>query len=589
MDNADVARALSEMADVLELMGGNAFKVRAYRQAAQVVDLLPEPVGELIAASKLTDLPGIGARIAEHIGELCARGEFREHEELRGRVPPGVLDMLSVEGVGPKTAAAAWKQLGCTDLATFEAACREGRLAHLPRMGEARCRAIAEALERRRARQGRTPLYRALAHAEGLLTGLRKISCVTAAEAAGSLRRRCDTVGDIDLLVSTRDPERVMRALPEVASVAATVSEGHTKATLRLADGMNVDVRVVPPEAFGAALHYFTGSKTHNIALRTRAARMGIKLNEYGVFDRADRRIGGAREEDVFNAVGLPFIPPELREGTGELDAAASGKLPRLIEEADILGDLHVHSTASSDGHAPLEELAAAARRLRRRYLAITDHSRSRPLGITLAQLPDYVAEVRRANERCHGRPRLVTGIELDILAGGALDLPSDALETLDWVVASIHSRFNDPSAEITKRLVTAIQSGAVHAVGHPTGRQLGTRDPYELDLPRVLAAAREAGVALEVNAMPQRMDLNDKACRLAKDAGVKVVISTDAHSAEQLENLRYGVWAARRGWLEKSDVLNTRPWSEVASFRQSGRAHPSQMRSPRGHSSARA
>jgi hypothetical protein len=217
-----------------------------------------------------------------------------------------VLDMLSVEGVGPKTAAAAWKQLGCTDLATFEGACREGRLAHLPRMGEARCRAIAEALERRRARQGRTPLYRALAHAEGLLTGLRKISCVTAAEAAGSLRRRCDTVGDIDLLVSTRDPERVMRALPEVASVAATVSEGHTKATLRLADGMNVDVRVVPPEAFGAALHYFTGSKTHNIALRTRAARMGIKLNEYGVFDRADRRIGGAREEDVFNAVGRP-------------------------------------------------------------------------------------------------------------------------------------------------------------------------------------------------------------------------------------------------------------------------------------------
>jgi len=584
MDNTDVARALTEMADVLELTGGNAFKVRAYRQAAEVVDLLPQAVGELCAQGKLTDLPGIGARIAEHIGELCARGEFREHERLKGKVPPGVLEILSVEGVGPKTAAAVWRRLGVTDVDALEAACRDQRLSKLPRMGEARCRAIAEAIRRRRARQGRTPLHRALAHAERILGELRKLQGVTTAEAAGSLRRRRETVADIDLLIATSDPERVMRALPSLGEVAETVAEGPTKATLRLRDGMQVDVRAVPPASFGAALHYFTGSKTHNIALRTRAARMGIKLNEYGVFDRHDRRLGGDREEDVFQAVGLPFIPPELREGGGEIEAAEAGRLPRLVEESDVLGDLHVHSSTSSDGHATLEELAEVARRLGRRYLAITDHSRSRPLGLTTADLPGYVASIRHTSHVLRGHPHLVAGIELDILAGGALDLPADALAALDWVVGSIHARFNQPPPEMTKRLVAAIQSGAVDVIGHPSGRQLGTRDAYEFDLERVLAAAREAGVALEVNAMPERMDLTDKACRLAKEAGVKVVISSDAHNASQLENLRYGVWVTRRGWLEAGDVLNTRPWGDVHRFRAEARRAP--KASQRGRSS---
>jgi DNA polymerase (family 10) len=584
MDNADVARTLTEMADVLELTGGNAFKVRAYRQAAQVVELLPHPVGELSAQGKLTELPGIGTRIAEHIAELCARGEFREHERLKGKVPPGVLEILSVEGVGPKTASAAWKRLGVTDLDGLEAACRDQRLSKLPRLGEARCRAIADAISRRRARQGRTPLHRALAHAERILTEVRKLAGVTAAEAAGSLRRRRDTVADIDLLVATSAAERVMRALPGIGDVAATVAEGPTKATLRLRDGMQVDVRVVPPESFGAALHYFTGSKSHNIALRTRAARLGLKLNEYGVFDADGRRVGGAREEDVFRAVGLPFIPPELREGAGEIEAAESGKLPRLVEETDILGDLHVHSRTSSDGRATLEELAEEARRLGRRYLAITDHSRSRPLGLTAADLPAYVTKIRETGHALRGRPHLVAGVELDILADGALDLPPDALAALDWVVASVHARFNLPAAAMTKRLVSAIQSGAVDAIGHPSGRQLGVRDAYELDLERVLTAARNAGVALEVNAMPERMDLTDKACRLAKEAGVKVVICSDAHNASQLENLRYGVWVARRGWLEAGDVLNTRAWSEVHKFRGEVRRGPKVSR--RGRSS---
>lgn len=393
------------------------------------------------------------------------------------------------------------------------------------------------------------------------------------AEAAGSLRRRRETVGDIDLLVTSDAPERVMQALPALGDVSQMIVEGPTKAVLRLADGMQVDVRVVPPESFGAALHYFTGSKTHNIAVRTRAARMGLKLNEYGIFDGDGRRIGGAREEEVFRAVGLPFIPPELREGTGEIEAAEAGRLPRLVEEADILGDLHVHSNTSSDGRATLDELAEAARRLGRRYLAITDHSRSRPLGLTAADLPGYVATIREANRALHGRPHLIAGLELDVLADGALDLAPDTVAALDWVVASVHARFNQSSAEMTARLVAAIRSGVVDAIGHPSGRQLGVRDAYDFDIDSVLAAAREAGVALEVNAMPERMDLTDKGCRLAKDAGVKVAISSDAHNASQLENLRYGVWVARRGWLEARDVLNTRAWEDVRKLRAKARS----------------
>lgn len=572
MDNADIARTLNEMADVLELTGGNAFKVRAYRQAAEVVDLLPQPASELCAQGKLIELPGIGTRIAEHIAELCARGEFGEHEQLKMSVPRGVLEILAVEGVGPKTAAAVWKTLGVTDLDGLEAACGDKRLLALPRMGEARCRAIAEAIRRRRGRQGRTPLHRALAHADRILGELRKISGVKAAEAAGSVRRRRETVGDIDLLVSSDAPERVMQALPAIGDVSRTIAEGPTKAVLRLADGMQVDVRVVPPESFGAALHYFTGSKTHNIAVRTRAARMGLKLNEYGIFDVDGRRIGGAREEEVFRAVGLPFIPAELREGTGEIEAAEAARLPRLVEEADILGDLHVHSNTSSDGRATLEELAQAARRLGRRYLAITDHSRSRPLGLTAADLPGYVATIRAANRALHGRPHLIAGLEIDVLADGALDLAPESVAALDWVVASVHARFNQSSAEMTARLVAAIRSGVVDAIGHPSGRQLGVRDAYEFDIDRVLAAARDAGVALEVNAMPERMDLTDKGCRLAKAAGVKVAISSDAHNASQLENLRYGVWVARRGWLEAGDVVNTRAWEDVRKLRTQAR-----------------
>jgi DNA polymerase (family 10) len=564
VENAEIARVLAEIGDLLELTGGNAFKVRAYRRASQVIDLHPGSISELWRAGQVGELPGIGTHIAEKIGELVETGECREHARLSALVPRGVLELLRLEGVGPRTVEAVWKELGVEDVAGLEEVCRSGRVLEVPRLGPVRAQVILEAIERHRARAGRMPLHRALDHAEAILARLRAVPGVLRAEAAGSLRRRKETVGDLDLLVAARDAAPAVRAFTGLSSVSAVLAEGPTKASVRLRAGIQADLRVLAPESFGAALHYFTGSKAHNVALRTRAVKRGLKISEYGVFDRAGHRLGGATEEEVFRAVGLPFVPPELREGMGELEAAEAGRLPRLVEEADVLGDLHVHSRASSDGRSGLEELATAARALGRRYLAVTDHSRSRPLGLDAARLADHAAAIRALDARLGGRPHLLAGIEVDILPTGALDLPAEALAGLDCVVAAIHSRLADPAPRNTERLVRAMQSGVVHVLGHPTGRQLGTRDAYGLDLERVLEVARREGVALEVNAMPERLDLTDVGCRAAKAAGVPVVISTDAHDATHLANLRHGVWVARRGWLEAEDVLNTLPLPEL-------------------------
>lgn len=564
MENAEVARVLAEIAELLELTGGNPFKVRAYRRAAQAIDLHPGSISELWRDGKLAELPGIGEGIAGKIGELVDTGECSEHARLAAEVPPGVLEMLRLEGVGPKTVEAIWKVLGITDLAALEEACRSGRAVEAPHVGPTRARAILGAIERHRARAGRMLLHRALELAEKVVERLRAVRGVKRVEIAGSLRRRRETIGDIDLLVAAEDAGPVVTAFRRLSGVAAVLAEGPTKASVRLRAGIQADLRVLPPESFGAALHYFTGSKAHNIAIRTRAMKRGLKVSEYGVFDRRGRRIAGAKEEDVFRAVGLPFVPPELREGTGEIEAAEGGRLPRLVEESDLVGDLHVHSRASSDGRSDLEEIATSAASLGRRYVAITDHSRSRPLGLTAERLLEHAREIRALDGRLHGRPRLLAGVEVDILPTGALDLPAETLAELDWVVAGVHSRFGDPAAKNTERIARALRSGSVHVLAHPTGRQIGTRDAYGLDLERVLEVAREEGVALEVNAMPERLDLTDVGCRAAKAAGVPVVISTDAHDASHLANLRYGVWVARRGWLEAADVLNTLPLAEL-------------------------
>jgi DNA polymerase (family 10) len=564
MENAEVVAILGEIADLLELTNENPFKVRAYRRAAQVVDTLPVPVAELVRKGELAGLPGIGAHTAQRITELVESATCDELERLRGKVPPGVMELLRVESVGPKTAALVWKELGITSVDALEEAALSGRLAELPRMGAKRSEVIASAVTRYRSRQGRVPLHRALPYAEDLVERLRAIPGVKQAIAAGSLRRRKETVGDLDLLVSSTDPERVVSAFPNLPGVAALLARGPTKSTVRLRVGLQVDLRVLPPESFGAALHYFTGSKAHNIALRTRAVHMGLKVSEYGVFDSRGRRIAGEREEDVFRAVGLPWIPPELREGLGELEAAGAGRLPSLIDEDDLRGDLHVHSEASADATSSLLELASAARGFGRSYLAITDHSRSRPLGLDEGRLLEHMDTIRWMDGELRGRPHLLTGIEVDILPDGSLDLDAGVLSELDCVVASVHSRFNMASEEMTERIVRALRSGLVHVLGHPSGRLIGSRDPYPYDLERVLEVAREEGVALEVNAQPDRLDLTDVACRMAKQAGVKLVISSDSHNARQLENLQYGVGGARRGWLEPGDVLNTLPLSEL-------------------------
>ncbi|PTL84438.1 DNA polymerase/3'-5' exonuclease PolX [Vitiosangium sp. GDMCC 1.1324] len=573
MENAEVVAMLGEIADLLELTNENPFKVRSYRRAAQVVDTLPVSISELVRKGELAGLPGVGEHTAQRIAQFVEKATCDELERLRGKVPPGVMELLRVESVGPKTAALAWKELGVTSVDALEEAALSGRLAELPRLGSKRAEAIVSAVARYRSRQGRVPLHRALPYAEELVERLRAIPGVKQAVAAGSLRRRKETVGDLDLLVSSTDPGRVVSAFPTLPGVATLLAQGPTKSTVRLSVGLQVDLRVLPPESFGAALHYFTGSKAHNIALRTRAVHRGLKVSEYGVFDAKGRRIAGEREEDVFRAVGLPWIPPELREGLGELEAAEAGRLPELIEEEDLRGDLHVHSEASSDASSSLLELASAARGFGRSYLAITDHSRSRPLGLDEARLWAHVDTIRWMDRELRGRPHLLTGIEVDILPNGSLDLDASVLSELDCVVASVHSRFNMSSEEMTERIVRALRSGLVHVLGHPSGRLIGSRDPYPYDLERVLEVAREERVALEVNAQPERLDLTDTACRMAKQAGVKLVISSDSHNARHLENLRYGVWVARRGWLESGDVLNTLPLSELRRhFRRSRR-----------------
>jgi DNA polymerase (family 10) len=558
MDNADVARLLNEIADLMELLEGNPFKVRAYRQAALTVSALPGSVAEFWKSGVLTSLTGIGESMARRIGEFLETGRMHDHDELAKKIPPGLLDLLHIEGVGPKTAALVWKELGIKSIAQLEKAALSGRLLKVPRMGEQRIKSLLDSIQRHKRRSLRVPLHRALTQAEAILEQMRTVPGVTRAEVAGSVRRRKETVGDLDILVASQRPQQAIDAFTQLPIVAEVLAKGPTRAAVQLRSGMHADLRVLSAKVFGAGLHYFTGSQAHSIALRTRAVRKGLKISEYGVFDAKDRLIGGAKEEDIYRLLGLPWIPPELRENSGEIEAAERGELPELIEPDDIVGDLHVHSEASPDGHASLLEIATEGRRLGRHYIAITDHSKSRPAGLDAVATLDNAGAVREFRRTHRSRPKLLTGTEVDILWNGGLDLPTDVLDELDWVVASIHSRFRDPVDVTTERLIRAMRSGVIDCIGHPTGRLLGSRDPYLVDLERILEVAAEEGVALEVNAQPERLDLNDRMCRMAKNAGVKVVINSDAHTALQLRNTLFGVWMARRGWLTADDVLNT-------------------------------
>lgn len=554
--NADIARVFDEIADLLEISEENPFRVRAYRNAARVVGELGLDAGQALAEGReLPKLPGIGEDLAGKMREIAASGTCRQLEALRRRFPRGITELLTLPGLGPKRVRALHRRrIG--SLAELERAARAGRLRGIAGFGEKTEARVLEAAAAREGRPRRFKLAEAAQYAEPYAKAL-------GATIAGSYRRMKETVGDIDLLVCSGKPAQALErfvAYPEVRDVLA---RGTTRAAVRLACGLQADLRVVPRACFGAALHYFTGSKAHNIAVRKLGLARGLKINEYGVW-RGGRRIAGDTEASVYAAVGLPYIEPELREEEGELAAARAGALPKLVELSDLRGDLHAH-TSATDGRASLQEMARAAGARGLEYLAITDHSRRVTMahGLDARRLARQIGEIERLNAGLSGIT-LLKGVEVDILEDGSLDLPDSILARLDLVVGALHSKLDLPRARQTERILAAMNNPHLAILAHPTGRLIGAREPCELDMPAVLRKAARRGIVLELNAHPDRLDLADAHCRMAKAEGVLIAVSSDAHSVGGLDVLRYGVGQARRGWLEKADVLNTRPLAQV-------------------------
>ncbi|HXH06191.1 MAG TPA: DNA polymerase/3'-5' exonuclease PolX [Vicinamibacterales bacterium] len=563
MENIEIARIFEEIADLLDILGENPFRIRAYRNAARTVQALPTPVEVLIAEGRrLDELPGIGKDLAGKITEIVQTGTLPLLRELEARLPAGVVEMMRIPGIGPKRARELYEKLGIRSVADLEAAVKAGRLRQLRGFGQVLEERILQGIAQHRAHIARFRLADADAYARPIVERLRRVPGVTQLEIAGSYRRRRETVGDLDILVAAADGEAVAEQFVTAKGVRQVLARGATKSSILLDSGLQVDLRVVPAEAFGAALHYFTGSKAHNIAIRTLGVRRGLKINEYGIF-RGRRRAGGRAEEEVFAAVGLPWIPPELREDGGEIAAAREGRLPALVRLEDLRGDLQMHTTYT-DGKHSLAEMVEACRRRGYEYVAITDHTQAVRVagGLTREGFRRQFREIERL-QKTLAAPVILKGAEVDILEDGRLDLDEATLAELDVVVVSVHSKFNLTKAAMTKRIVRALAHPRVNILGHPTGRLLGRREPYPLDLEEVIKAARDHGVMLEINAQPDRLDLNDTAARMAKDRGVKLVISTDAHSVDELACLRYGVDQARRGWCEAADIANTRPLAE--------------------------
>ena len=573
MTNAEVARVLTRIAAMLEIEGANPFRVRAHSNAARVVEGHGETVASLAGTpGALEALPGIGKDIAQKIRDLVATGSTAMYDDLRSRIPDEVVDFTELHGLGPKRVKTLFETLGIRDRAALEAAAKAGELRGLPGFGEKVEQNVLKALANATQWAGRMLLAKAWPLAHALAGRVGAVQGVERVELAGSFRRRRETVGDLDLLACGGDPERVMNAFAEHASVAEVIGRGETKCSVRLKEGLQVDLRVVPVASFGAALLYFTGSKAHNIELRKRAIARGWSLNEYGL-THGERTVASRTEEEIYRALELAWIPPELREGRDELDLAAEGRLPRLIELADLRADLHMHTTRS-DGRDTLDGMIAAAKAKGYAYMAITEHSKALAManGFDAARVRESVKELAAARKRNPGI-EVLHGLEVDILGDGELDLDDATLALLDWVIISIHSRFEmDPEAA-TQRVLRALANPMVHAMGHPSGRLIGAREPVPFDMERVAEAAHTLGVALEINASPDRLDLSDVNARLARERGCRFVIDTDAHAAGQLEQMQFGVFQARRAGLEKQHVLNTLPPKDFRAWREGRRA----------------
>ena len=560
MDNSDVSKALYEIADYLELQGV-AFKPQAYRKAARNIEMLPGEIADLLNEDRLGEIPGVGKAIADKITELMKTGHLEYLEELRAKIPKGVIDLLSIPEIGPKTAMVLYRQLGIEDVDSLKKAIFEHRLSGLKGFGVKTEERILRGIRVFESRGGRIMLGNAFHSANKLIDYLRSKHADATVSVAGSLRRMRETIGDIDILVATSKPGEIMESFVSYDSVEDILAQGDTKSSVRLINGIQVDLRAVPESSYGAALQYFTGSKEHNVELRKLAISKEMKISEYGLFDRvSDELVAGADEAEVYDCLGLQYIPPELRENRGEIEVAMKRELPMLIEYDDLLGDLHCH-TEWSDASGTIEEILRKASEHGYEYVGITDHSKSLRIarGLSEERLRKQIDVIHSLREETGG-PFLLAGSEVDVLEDGKLDYPNEILEQLDYAIMSIHSKFNLDERSMTERIVTAMSNDAVKIFAHPTGRIIGQRLPYTFDLEKVIESAIDQDVALEINSFPERLDLNDTNVRRAVDAGAKIAIGSDAHDPSQLAYTRFGIATARRGWAKKSDVMNTLP-----------------------------
>ncbi len=583
ISNAEIAKVLREIALLLD-MDGVPFKPRAYEKAAYAVETLSEPVADLLERGgerAVEAIPGVGKSIAEKIVTLVRSGRLPYYEELHAKVPVDLEGLSAIEGLGPKNIKVLYEKLGIRTVDELERAAREGRIRTLPHFGEKSEQKILRGIEFLKRSQGRFLLGAVLPLVREIERRLREIRGVQRVAIAGSIRRCKETVGDADILVVAEDAERVMDFFVSMPEVEYVHGKGHTKSSVKLHMGMDVDLRVVEKDSFGAALNYFTGSKAHNVALRRIAQDKGLKLNEYGLF-RGDKAIAGRTEEEVYAALGLEFIPPELREDTGEIEAALERRLPKLVAYDAVRGDLQVQ-TSWSDGAHSIEEMVAEARRLGREYIAITDHTKALAMvGLDSAQLRKQMAEIDRINAKLGGF-RVLKGAEVNIHRDGTLDIDDDTLSQLDVVGIAVHSYFHLPKEEQTRRIIRAMENPHADILFHPTGRALLKREPYEVDLDAIFAAAKRTGTALEVDGYPERLDLRDEHVRRAIEAGVKLVIDTDAHSTHHLDYLYFGIATARRGWATAADVLNTLPVEEFLAQLKDGRTGVRRTQPTRG------
>jgi DNA polymerase (family X) len=566
MRNLEIAFIFNQTADLLEIQGANPFRVRAYRRAAMNIEGLADNIETIALNGTLRSIAGVGEDLANKIEEYIRTGRMEFHEQLKQEIPLGLAKMVEIPSVGPKTAKQIYDQFRIQTIEELEALCKTDKLLCVPGFKQKTIDNILRGIELYRRRRGNYLLGRVIPIARQLCKSLE--ASAERVAYGGSLRRMKEIVHDIDILAASTDVEKTMKAFLSLQFIEAVLAQGPTKASVRVQDDLQVDLRVVEPKSWGAAMHYFTGSKAHNIRMRERAIKQGLKLNEYGLFDANDKYVAGAQEEEIFEKLGLPYIPPVLREDWGEMEAAAQDKLPNIVQLEDIRGDLHMHTTWT-DGKYTIEEMVEAARKRGYKYVAITDHSKSLGVagGLSDEDLMKHTDECRALDAK-FSDIRVLAGTEVDIRQDGTLDYSDELLAKLDFVVASLHSGFKQDKASLTMRVVRAMQNPYVRVIGHPTGRLLGDRDPYELDLDQIMKEAARTRTCLEVNSNFHRLDLNDTHCRKAREMGVRVIINTDSHNYDDLLNLPYGVATAQRGWIEKDHVLNAQPVEEMLAFK---------------------